>query len=134
MDNTDVYQYGNKEPWIYRVKNLTSDIPRNNYRLLSGKTGIGTLSMKRRLPSVKEYDKLIEDKKAELGLIKKAFASGETTPIRHDEDRMKNETLLNRLIESRERRANLVEVGQMMDGGGYLGPLEDGVDRKPPKR
>jgi len=132
MDQVQDYGYANKNPWIYCVKKLTPDIPRRKYRLKTGKTGIGTLLLKRRLPSVKGYDKLIEDKKAQLGLIKKAFTDGETTPIQSTDDRKKAEFDLTRLIESREMRENLVEVGQMMEGG-YLGPMEDGVDRTSPR-
>ena len=133
MDQTQDYGYANKNPWIYCPKDLPPDMPRHKYRLMNGKEVIGTLALKNRLPTVKEYDKLIEDKKAELGLNKKSFDSGDVTPGQFDENRKVNENLLTRLVDSRERRMNLVERGQMANAG-YLGPLEDGVDRTPPRK
>lgn len=132
MDQVQDYGYANKNPWIYCPKDLTPDVPRHKYRVMNGKEVVGTLALKRRLPTVKEYDKLIEDKKTELGLNKKSYDSGDVTPGQFDENRKVNENLLTRLIESRERRTNLVECGQMANGG-YLGPMEDGIDRTPPR-
>jgi hypothetical protein len=134
MDQVQDYGYASKNPWIYCLKTVLPDVVRHKYRLIDGKAVVGTLSLKRRLPTVKEYDKLIEEKKAELGLNKRSFDSGDVTPGQFDENRKVNESLLKRLQGSRAERTTLIERGQMMSvkEGGYLGPLEDGIDRTPP--